>query len=501
MILQKDVCMACACIAMLLSGAVRAELTELTEHVPAGANVIVFADMVRVHDSALAEAENWAQRHADAYANQPIFLPPDAQQAIIAAWAPDVRDLPLWQIAAMKMGSMPSLPLMAKANGGYLDQFGMTPAVWTPLDAYFVKLAPTILGVAQPADRQFTARWAQKARAARPVMSDYLQYALDPAQRGDASIVVALDMTDKVRRHDVEYMLTASEALADRGLDERALMDLLLGVNGVRLTVDIQDTANATLHVDFQDDPSMLSDVAAAFTLEVLSDIGASIDGLDQWQDEIDGTSIVLRGELPLSGLRRIFSWFSLARATSDATVPDDATDAGDGAAPGEPDVAQTTLAYYRAVAALIQDLSGNRNATHVGMWMTRYAEQIDAMPILDVDADMHAFGAQVAAQMRDAAERAGEANHRFDTRIRDITDNHRRNAPQFRTDGMTQEEMDDVLDEQADRNRQRATDRKQAQADRRNDLRKIVSDTMSSITNAQANIRRSMTERYGMEF
>ena len=60
----------------------------------------------------------------------------------------------VWDIALIETTSEVSLPYLSKMEGGYLDTVEGQQVAFSPRNAFFVSLKPTILGVSFPANRQ-----------------------------------------------------------------------------------------------------------------------------------------------------------------------------------------------------------------------------------------------------------------------------------------------------------------------------------------------------------
>ena len=190
---------------VLLAGPASADFKSLVARVPSDANALVLIDVEKMLNSPLGVREGWKAKMANAYAQKPMTVPPDASRLVMAALIDSSDMEPIWELSVMDLTKAPSLDLMARAEGGYLDKLGQAPAVWSPINAYFIQIDPLVLGVVCPADRQFAARWAaRKPGLAGGSLSAYLASAAG-AVGTETPIVMAMDLQDvtcatKVRR-------------------------------------------------------------------------------------------------------------------------------------------------------------------------------------------------------------------------------------------------------------------------------------------------------------
>ena len=73
---------------------------------------------------------------------------------------------------------------------------------------------------------------------------------------------------------------------------------------------------------------------------------------------------------------------------------------------PGANPKAAASLAYYKAINTLIDELEVKQGAKkqsfqRVGIWHSKYAEKIDALPLLNVDEELLNWGAKVSSMLR----------------------------------------------------------------------------------------------------
>lgn len=314
----------------------------------------------------------------------------------------------------MQLDQPVPLQTIALREGGYIDELADgVQAVWTPSETYFVQLNDNRLGAMYPANRQNVIRWVQSLQANRSLqLSDYLLQAAADLQ-SDTPIVMALDLQGVVQPHRVRVALEDSQAMAGQDASLDKVARLLVGLQGISLTVQVDKQATGTIRIDFAEDVGGLGRLAKPLFLEALQKFNAVIPDFESWQAELLGNRVVLSGPLSISGLRRIGSLLEPPSTKfsdlKDAAPAESGTDA----------YVQASQQYYRAVHTLIDDLRktlGDTRDNH-SLWMERFGRKIDALPILNVDPDLLAWGASVSETFRDMSVTNRSANVRAGTR------------------------------------------------------------------------------------
>jgi hypothetical protein len=486
----------------LLAGPASAEFKSLLGRIPSDANALVLIDAEGMLNSPLGVREGWKVKLANAYAQKPLIIPPDASRVVMAALI-DPGDMEtIWEVSVMDLSKPPSLDLMARAEGGYVDILGKTPAVWSPINAYFIQLDPLVLGAACPANRQFASRWA----AGKPTgsLSAYLSNAAGAVGAG-TPIVMAMDLQDvtcatKVRRRLATETFASLEG---KNPDLDALSQVVGGIRGVTLRVAIGEEARGKGVVDFDRDTAVLASFAKPLLLELLSQSGALIDDLDTWQVNARGKQVSFEGKLSTDGLRRLLS-------VVEPPAPHEAGQPASGK-PGasEKDVkAAASQQYFRAVRDIIQRLdkkaAGGRSGTlsEIATWMKRDAGEISRLPILNVDPDLAKFGTEISVRLNDASRVMTEGTLQTHARTSGIRSTH------VETYSGYGGYYGSGASEQANNSAQRRAAQAQADTQRKQAIKEERARTVSQAgeifkgVKAEAErIRIEMTNRYQVEF
>ncbi len=399
-VIVRSVTLALASAWMLLATrSLPAQFEDLLKRIPAGANAIMVVNVPGLHNSPIGKAERWKEQMAESYMNRPIIMPPEAEWVVLASLFDPDTDESVWDIAVMSLDSNPSLRAIARAEGGYVDTINGTEAAWTPSKAYFVNLGSKMLGMMYPAHRQAVSRWVDYAKnATESRLSSYLQGAAAIAQDKNFQVVLAIDLKDMVRPHILKEKLEKSSTLKGKKFDADALRNAILSIQGATMTISMRDKAYGRLQVDFEGNIRPLDPFARELILEALDGAGAHLEDLKDWKLETSATSLSLNGVLSKDSLRRIGSLLELPSTKFVTEKPGETAKSGA--------TAEASKVYFKSVQTLSDDLRRTlkENRDNHAVWMERYARKIDRLPILNVDDELLAFGADVAERMRQAA-------------------------------------------------------------------------------------------------
>ena len=253
------------------------------------------------------------------------------------------------------------------------------------------------------------------------------------------------------------------------------LCELLASIKGVTLHIEVGEQAVGQAVIEFDRDAGVLSDVAKPLLLEVLSDVGANIDDLKLWEVSVDRKQVVAKGELSSEGLRRVLS-------VVDPPVPFDAAADPEATAGGAN--AKASLEYFEAIVSMVdnlQDRTGAQSASlsDAAVWTGRDARRISRLPTAGVDADLIAWGAASANNLRQVAQILEVHGLKIRSRTSSMHIG-RGNVGQAKAARA--------------RRRQAAMDEKRAASE-------ATFELLQELQASTAEIRRTMSERYGTEF
>ena len=376
---------------------------DLISRIPPSANTLIVIDVSATLAAPVAQKQGWGKKLELAYVDRPIFLPPEATKLVMAAsLRPGDNFSRRWELAAMELSEPMSMRSIARSEGGYVDEIQGAVAAWTPSDAYFVSLSDRELGVLFPAERQFVSRWVDFAKNnSGNRLSDYLRSATTLVN-SKVPILLAIDLKDVVRPHELDEKLQESPAVKKANLSVSDISPVFSSLQGAVLRVAVDKNVQGQLRIDFAQPVGPIKAIAKEVVLDVLGELGLPIDELADWKLEFEEKAITMRGPLSKDGQRRVFSIIEIP-STKFSSLKD-ATSEPSKETP-ESYIREASLTYFKSVQVLFRDLrrdmQGNKAVAAV---MERYARQIDRMPILNVDDELLDYGTNVATVLRSVA-------------------------------------------------------------------------------------------------
>lgn len=363
-------------------------MLDVLRSCPKTANAIVQGDMVALRKLTLG-----SPLHED--------LPGNVVRVRIAAELDLESFQPDWEIGYAAVEKTSTAESIAQREGGYVDTLQGRSIVWTPNEMYLVPLADNVVSIVRPADRKFVGQWLKKDRS--NVVSSYLQQVA--GQLTDRqSVSIAVDLEDVLSTGVLNEKLAQSKSLQGKNIE--SIAKSLSSVQGITISV-ASDALEATVLIDFLSAPTELTPVAKAFFAEVLTARGVQLDEFSQWKMSAvsEGKTLSFTGPIASETLDDLLGMFTVHRASRGVTT---VTKTDSPSAPTAPQtspsvVAENTRDYFRKVINIVhrvRDYSAN-NTGERAQWNGNMANRIDEMPTLEVDPQMVMFGAEVAKSLR----------------------------------------------------------------------------------------------------
>jgi hypothetical protein len=241
------------------------------------------------------------------------------------------------------------------------------------------------------------ARWLRFGETSTKAQtSAYIQEALE--NEAQPQVVVIVDLTDMIDANYAGRWLAASPAVNRLKPNLQKLTDDFASLRGFRLTITVTDDILARLTLDFGRPVDTSAEVLKAIVLEWLDESGARVASLANADAKVTGKSFALSSLIEEQGLRRVLSLIQTPHPSEAVADPNNTTEV-----PAANAIASKR--YYTAVVSLVKDLmSQNRKAadyTKTALWHEQYAVKIENLSTLGVDADLAAWGYDVAQRLR----------------------------------------------------------------------------------------------------
>jgi hypothetical protein len=372
---------------------------DLVKLVPETANVLLLLDVKGAQETPLGIQRKWAEKYRTDSLGGLGNSSPLVTKAVLAAELDPTTLRNNWEIALLDLKYSLSQNDLVKAVGGTSDTIGGQAVVLSPHDAYAAQFSGRMVGRMKPANRQAMGRWLKSTKGVRRItLSPYLRDVADNAPP-DAQVVMALDLTDVIDAAGVRRRLKKAECLAGKRADIDQLADLLAGLKGLTLTMRIDRAIHGELRIDFSQRADAIGPVAKPMVLEVMDRIGAAINDLESWQSRVQGRSVVLSGDVSAPAARLLLSLVVRPTATSMIEHPR----SGSLTTTQDPKVAASQR-YFSSVQTLLKDLKQQKasSISKLTRWYNQFADQIDELPILNVDEELLKYGSAISHTLRE---------------------------------------------------------------------------------------------------
>lgn len=406
----------------------QAEFVEMLWKVPDGANAIALVRAEEFLNAPIALREGWPEM-AESALGPPAAVSPEARLALFASRIDFVNGFdPLWQLGLVALKGPVQPQAIANADGGSVDDANDPPLIWSPRNLFYVPFKPDLVGIVGPADRQAAARWASNAsKRTEPVVSEYLQAIARSMQGGEAQYKMGIDLAGLSSAKQLRPHVARAAAVDLKIDDIDAIAESLASIQGLTIEITADADIRGRMRIDFGKSTAPLKRIAKPLLLEVMENLGADVTSIRRdWSILVEDRAITYRGPLTTPGVRRIASLVELPSAGADARGPsyarDDAAPAAGAPTAGAPSPgtvnARATKSYFVALQNLLDDLTDKAvDQRRVSLWCERYADKIDRMPILGVDPELLDLGRKVSITLRNLSSIAQGAKRNVDVR------------------------------------------------------------------------------------
>jgi hypothetical protein len=381
---------------------------DLLKRIPDQANMLVCIDVEAVRNSKLGSSASWQERRQRMYGANLSSLPSSLKKLIVASHFDPSTLGQGWQIAVGELNKNVSAEQIAKMESGTLDSMDGKDIVLGPRNAYYAVFDPQVVGMRRPANRQETARWLRTARTReQPVVSRYLQVAAGRVT-DKSQFVLGIDLTDVFDMQGVKMKLANSRTMSASKADVAGMAKLISGMQGIMLTISVQDSMMGELRLDFNESVRLAAPYMKQLVIEVLDNMGAHLEDLTEWSSAQTANTVTLRGKITEDMAHLLLS----AVIRPAAVIRSEPAGGGTIAANEDPK-ATTSLMYFRHVKEQL-DLLKNckaRSFKQLGAWYYKGAEQIDDLPILNVDPELLQYGLQISLTLKGLSNLAQQTN------------------------------------------------------------------------------------------
>lgn len=459
---------------------------DLLPRVPDEANALVLIHAEKLRESGFARdfvaktLRGPSQTHKHAIPHQNI------KRVVLGAELTSMQLAPAWEIAVLETKSPVSLDALQTQGEGTTETLGNLAALRLNTNAYLIALQPNLYGIFGPANRQKALRWAERSQAEKVSrLTPYLDRIASFPETVGTEIMLGFDVTGMIDPALLRENLKHSVTLKSRSqVDPEEVAKVLASAQGIALGVKATDVLNGKLRVDFGRSPAAIKDFAKPLLLEKLGDMGLMIDDLEGWQVSSDNTTVYLSGELSALGLRQVLSLVDPpSLPTPKPAMPDMPS-----ASELDP-MALPSQRYFHEIDSLLTEMAktDNRKYAKQAGWYDRNARKISQLSMVNVDPELLDYSLAVttalrtmAYKLRNQAAEAGQYSYNRQTYWSAYGDWYNGYVTTYQT-----------LPSEREKSEKLAT------------MYGAMSyaDTVQTIGNATAEIRRRMVERYKIDF
>ena len=370
-------------------------LSQLLRRVPATANAMAIIDVKAMNESPIGVREGWKDRRG-AMTEELGLLPRDTGLIVLGAGLDLTNPGRSWSLALVDLERPTSTAELVRMERGVIDRVSGREVVWTPRNAFFAAIRPTLLARYSPGNRQEFGKWLKfESSAVVSKISPYLDRASNAVGRS-VPMVLAVDLEDAFLPAVVSEAVNDSRAI-EPGADKEKVAKVLASLQGLSIYVSVGQEITGTITIEFREPVAPLGKMAKPLFLEALSHLGAEIEGLETWDVITTGSLVTLKGKLTTAMITRMLSLFDLPSQSYASTRTDPE------APPSPQSQGEATRKYFRSIGVLLDDLKAQKATSQGGaaLWYGRYARKVDQLPVLDVDSDMLNYGQWIAESLR----------------------------------------------------------------------------------------------------
>lgn len=460
---------------------------DVADQLPSGANAVAVIKLPPILDSAFAKEKNWRAEMSKTPYERPLSVPVNSTRIVTAAKLNLMTLEPHWQASLIESPTPLNVERMAAKRSGYVDIVEGKALVYSPGGACFGQKSDGVIAALWPADRQATARWIRDKTHAVG-----LSPALDEAVKSDAQFAVSIDLADAYSPAGLFQSIRNGgfPSLDKYDGDVGKLTKSLASIQRLGITARFGTSIQGNVVATFGSDVSAVGPYAKALVMDAIAEAGGDPTQFGSWSFSAAGNEIKGTGPISDDLLNYLTSPFT------PPAMPEPAGGEATSAEDTKKKQAQASVAYYKAVGKIIDNLNFKQaSLQQTGAYLRNQALMIDRMPILNVDPVLQDFASRVSTALTGSAQACVSGQNQAIAASEAIA------SPTGATNNNDYyDDSDDSAQARADfRNAQRQ--RRQAGADQRTKTLDAVTAHLAEATAPRNEVRKQMTQKYGVEF
>lgn len=469
------------------------DLAKLNGLLPSDANAAAVIHVKKLLNSPKAVAEKWRSQAEEKFLSGAGTIPPNVDTVAIASLVRPGANEEVWSVMAFPAPVPGVIKQVARMEQAPTQTIKGHAAVRSHRDAYVVEV-DGMIAVRRPAVRQETAKWIAGVGKKSELNSAFLRDALQT----EAHIVLAADLEDTVDPARGAVFLRTVPAFKTDAPKRIAAGKLLKSLAGVSLRTTVTQETQVEVDIQFREAlDDQAGDIVKPLFLAVLDELGAAIPEFEQANVRVAGNTATLATAFSDESFRRLLTLI----AQPPHPHEQQANAAEPPKEPSRADRLKYSKKYLASANRTLDDLrrlsSRAKDYAKTAMWHDNAARKIDNLPAFAVDSELLEYGAKMSKYLRALAASLRGEGVKVNAQAKSVTYNVNYNPgwgafniwggagyqpPSYNVESNLQQV----------REKQAATIA--AGADDRTAIWKLIS-------NAGADIKRSMRKKYGPSF
>ena len=369
---------------------------------PAEVNAVARINVAEVYQTPLARKEGWIKKATESFIQQESFIPPGTKQIVVGAeleLSDNLKSLRKYSVvvpdAQLTLEKLSAWMPISTFEGKPSTQFGN--------DGYVVDAGDGSWLVSESSSRQIMSRWLKNGPASGGSrLSPYLRSALN-SKENSAQFTLAIDLQDNFSSAEIGQELNSTGWFGSESAAKSAA-EVLETVKGITISIAVDTERKGTATLEFGKDATVLKPVLEKLVAAVLNRVGAASDDVQGWKWTINGTRVTGTGGVSQGEAREMLSILEPPSITQAISA---SSNNSQSASTANDRMAKTSLSYCKSVQVLINDLrmTLKKERDNHALHFERYARKIDDLPMLNVDPALLNFGANVSGSLRYQAQ------------------------------------------------------------------------------------------------
>ena len=371
---------------------------------PAEINAVARINVAEVYQTPLARKEGWIKKATESFIQQESFIPPGTRQILVGAELELTDNLKsLRKFSVIVPDSQFTLEKLSLWLPSGISTFSGKPSSQFGNDGYVVDVGDGNWLVSESSSRQVMSRWLRNGPTpGGSRLSPYFNTALN-SKENSALLILAIDLQDIFSAAEIGQELKSTGWFSSESAAKNAA-EVLETVKGITIAIAVDTERKGTATLEFGKDATVLKPVLEKLVAAVMNRVGAASEDVQGWKWTVNGSRVTGTGSVSQGEAREMLSILeppSITQAISESS-------SNSQTAPTANDrMARTSLSYCKSVQVLLNDLRTTlkKERDNHALHFERYARKIDDLPMLNVDPALLNFGANVSGSLRYQAQ------------------------------------------------------------------------------------------------